>query len=96
MSTEELRLLPWPGANGQRAYLSTGDPSGFLSLLADRLEAEQLAAGAEVLKLARVMLDSADPLTSDEMAYVARRLAECLADALRVAESRGDRLPVAE
>ncbi|MFE7394327.1 hypothetical protein [Streptomyces sp. NPDC057582] len=95
MNTEELRLLPWPGPNGQRAYLSTDDPNGFLSRLADSLETVQLNTGADVLAHARRML--ADPrASSGELRYAVRRLAECLDDALLVAESRGGRLAMAD
>ncbi|MFC4468877.1 hypothetical protein ACFPH6_30865 [Streptomyces xiangluensis] len=56
------------------------------------LEAVQLAMGADVLGLARAVLDDpASPYT--EVRYAGLRLAECLTDALRVAESRGLRLP---
>ncbi|MBQ0974752.1 hypothetical protein KBZ00_27015 [Streptomyces sp. RK31] len=91
MNTDDLRLLPWRGPDGQRAYLSTDDPNGFLSRLADNLEAAQLKTGADVLSYASRMLDDPD-VSAGELRYAARRLAECLADALRVAESRGDRL----
>ena len=88
-----LRLLPWPGPEGQRAYLSTDDTDGFMSRLADRLEAAQLDTGAEVL--AHVAKLVADPDASAvELRYAVMRLSECLTDALRVAESRGARLPV--
>lgn len=96
MSAGRLRLLPWPGPEGQPACLDTDSPHSPLSRLADRLETEQLAAGAVVLDLSRAMLDSREALTADEFAFITRRLAECLADALRVAESRGGRLDVAE
>jgi hypothetical protein len=57
------------------------------------MESVQLAMGAEVLDIARKVLD--DPNASDgELRYAGARLAECLTDALRVAESRGMRLPV--
>ncbi|WP_420719086.1 hypothetical protein [Streptomyces sp. WM6386] len=57
------------------------------------MEAAQLAMGTDVLGHARQVLD--DPMSPHtEVRYVGIRLAECLADALRVAESRGLRLPV--
>ncbi|WP_254647070.1 hypothetical protein [Streptomyces sp. GbtcB6] len=71
--------------------LSTDDPGGFLSRLADDFEAVQLAMGADVLSAARKVL--ADPMTPNaEVRYTALRLSECLTDALRIAESRGLRL----
>ncbi len=48
-----------------------------------------------MLRSARRLLD--DPVTPNaEVRYTAIRLTECLADVLRVAESRGRRLPVAD
>ncbi|MFJ4512169.1 hypothetical protein ACIP4T_39410 [Streptomyces massasporeus] len=71
----------------------TDDDGSYLSRLADDLEAVQLATGADVLGLARKVLD--DPASPyREVRFAGLRLAECLSDALRVAESRGMRLPV--
>jgi hypothetical protein len=72
-------------------YLVTDNAGGYLSRLADDLEAAQLAIAADVLGLARTVLD--DPVSPyTEVRYAGLRLAECLVDALRVAESRGLRL----
>ncbi len=85
------RLLPWPSPAGKPCYLVTDRGGGYVSRLADELEATQLATGADVLGLARAVLDDpASPYT--EVRYAGLRLAECLTDALRVAESRGMRL----
>jgi hypothetical protein len=87
------RLLPWPSPDGNPCYLMTDSGGGYLSRLADDLETVQLAMGADVLGLARAVLD--DPVSPyTEVRYAGLRLAECLTDALRVAESRGMRLPV--
>ncbi|MEH0428630.1 hypothetical protein QBB34_20295 [Streptomyces stelliscabiei] len=87
------RLLPWPSPEGKPSYLVTDHHGGYLSRVADDLEATQLATGTDVLGLARVVLD--DPTSPyTEVRYAGIRLAECLTDALRVAESRGLRLPV--
>lgn len=86
------RLLPWPSPTGNPCYLMTDSGGGYVSRLADNLEAVQLAMGTDVLGLARTVLDDpASPYT--EVRYAGLRLAECLTDALRVAESRGLRLP---
>jgi hypothetical protein len=87
------RLLPWETDNGKPCFLSTdGQPGAPLSRLADEMEAIQLAMGADVLREARKVLG--DPLSPHaEVRYAGVRLAECLADVLRVAESRGMRLP---
>lgn len=85
------RLLPWPSPDGKPCYLVTDNAGGYLSRLADDLEAAQLAIAADVLGLARTVLD--DPVSPyTEVRYAGLRLAECLVDALRVAESRGLRL----
>ncbi|MCY0943503.1 hypothetical protein O1W17_16300 [Streptomyces sp. H34-S5] len=69
-----------------------GGPHSFLSRLADDMEGVQLAMGAGVLESARKVLD--DPMTPHaEVRYAALRLSECLSDSLRVAESRGARIP---
>ncbi|WP_149831124.1 hypothetical protein [Streptomyces tailanensis] len=90
-----LRLLPWPSANGNPCFLSTDSASGVVSRLADDMEAVQLTTGTEVLELGRGVLN--DPkATATELRYAGVRLAECLSDALRVAESRGMRLPTGD
>ncbi|MFD7458893.1 MULTISPECIES: hypothetical protein [unclassified Streptomyces] len=89
--TATLRLLPWPSPDGKPCYLSTDDEGGPLSRLADEMEALQLDTAADVLGLARAVLDDpASPYT--EVRYAGLRLAECLTDTLRVAESRGLRV----
>lgn len=91
--TPPPRLLPWPSPDGKPSYLVTDNDGSHLSRLADDLESVQLAIGTDVLGLARKVLD--DPASPySEVRYAGVRLAECLADALRVAESRGMRLPV--
>ncbi|MEU8705994.1 hypothetical protein [Streptomyces sp. NPDC048565] len=85
------RLLPWPSPDGQPCFLVTDDESSHLSQVADEMEAAQLDMGAEVLDNALAVLgDTMSPYS--EVRYAGIRLAECLGDALRVAESRGMRL----
>ncbi|MEU0165443.1 hypothetical protein ABZ214_08305 [Streptomyces iakyrus] len=91
-TTPAPRLLPWPSPDGNPCYLVTDDNGSYLSRLADDMEAVQLATGTDVLGLARKVLDDpASPYT--EVRFAGLRLAECLSDALRVAESRGMRVP---
>ncbi|WP_246203932.1 hypothetical protein [Streptomyces tailanensis] len=86
------RLLPWISPEGKPCYLVPSDEGGYVSRLADEMEAVQLTMGTDVLGHARKVLDDpASPPT--EVWYAGLRLAECLGDALRVAESRGLRLP---
>ncbi|MEU5341286.1 hypothetical protein AB0H18_10700 [Streptomyces sp. NPDC020766] len=91
-SPTRFRLLPWGGPEGKTAHLVTDGSATVLALLADSIESQQLESAAEVLKLSRAMIDAEEQPTADELIYVTRRLAECLADALRVAESRGQRV----
>ncbi|MFE5111490.1 hypothetical protein ACFVW5_08495 [Streptomyces sp. NPDC058232] len=94
--TSHVRLLPWCGADGQPAHLVTDGTESRLSRLADSIEATQLDTAREVLKLSRAMLQSLERPTVGELFYVTQRLTECLTDALRVAESRGLRIPAYE
>ncbi|MEV6128561.1 hypothetical protein AB0M05_17275 [Streptomyces violaceusniger] len=56
MSTQP-RLLPWPGPAGKPCYLvSDADGEGYLSRLADEMEAVQLQMGAELIGHARLLL----------------------------------------
>lgn len=90
--TRNPRLLPWLGPAGQRSFLVTDDGSqSHLSRLADQMEEVQLRAGDILLGHAADMLKD-DNIKPWELRYLSARLYEALGDALRVAESRGDRL----
>jgi hypothetical protein len=87
------RLLPWLSEEGNPCWLVSDGTPDRLWRLADDLEAEQLSTAADVLDDARRVLgDLMSPYA--EVRYAGVRLAKCLTDALRVAESRGMRLPV--
>lgn len=89
----ELRLLPWSGPDGKPCYLSTDDGEGYMSRLADNIEAEQLGTAAELLEQASHKLD--DQGTSPEdLRRLAKELTGALQDVLRVAASRGHLLAV--
>ncbi|MGA5642814.1 hypothetical protein ACPCTN_29245 [Streptomyces cinereoruber] len=91
---EELRLLPWANPDGLPCYLST-DGGGYLARLADGIEEVQLTMGHELLDHARgVLAPGARALTDAEYRWLACRLTEALSDALRVADARGQRIPV--
>ncbi|GAB3173654.1 hypothetical protein [Streptomyces incanus] len=82
-SYPSLRLLPWSSPDGKPCFLADGGEGGYVSRLAD---------GLDVLRRARLVLE--DPMSPYvEVRYAGVRLTECLADALRVAEARGRRLP---
>lgn len=88
----ELRLLPWSGPDGKPCFLSADDNGGLLSRLADNTEAVQLGLSAELLEHAGEVL--ADGGTrAEELRLLATALTRALRDTLRVAESRGHRLP---
>lgn len=87
-----LRLLPWESPEGKPCFLSTDGSGGPVSRLADDLEEAQLCLGAEALAEAESALDDpvAEPLT---LRVALRKTSWALRDALRIADSRGDRIP---
>ncbi|MGW3337938.1 hypothetical protein ACWDCL_10725 [Streptomyces sp. NPDC001009] len=85
----ELRLLPWVGQGGKPRYLSTDDRSGYISRLADNIEAAQLGFAAGLLERVYDTLDD-----TDEIHNLARDLTGTLRNVLRVAISRGYPLAV--
>ncbi|WP_433855963.1 hypothetical protein [Streptomyces kronopolitis] len=86
------RLLPWTRPDGGPCYLSTDDPHSRLSRLADEVEDELLTAAETLLAEAGALLagPDADPRA---LCRTAAPLHGALRDVLRIAVSRGDRLP---
>lgn len=91
-ATNGLRLLPWSSPEGKPCFLSTDSGSSRLSRRADEVEDLQLSMGAELLGHAHALLNERKA-DVQEVRFLAERLCEALRDALRVAESRGERLP---
>ncbi|MFD5512695.1 hypothetical protein ACFWIB_33715 [Streptomyces sp. NPDC127051] len=90
--SDGLRLLPWTGPDDKPCYLSTDGTAGYLSRLADHTEETQLGLGAELLAhAAEVLTDTASDL--EELRLLATDLTGALRDVVRVATSRGHRLP---
>lgn len=78
------------GPDGKPCYLSTGDQGGYVSRLADHIEAYQLGMASQLLEHARQVLDNdADDL--EELHLLTAQLTSALRDVLRVATSRGRR-----
>ncbi|GCB46554.1 hypothetical protein [Streptomyces sp. NL15-2K] len=87
-----LRLLPWETDTGKPCFLSTNGTPGALARIADEIEADQLRDGADVLMGAQAVLD--DRRAGEYALRLALRAAtQCLGDVLRIADSRGARLP---
>ncbi|WP_405888688.1 hypothetical protein OG762_31220 [Streptomyces sp. NBC_01136] len=87
-----LRLLPWETDTGKPCFLSTNGTPGALARIADEIEADQLRDGADVLKGAQAVLD--DRKAGEHALRLALRAAtQVLGDVLRIADSRGARLP---
>ncbi|MGW7579071.1 hypothetical protein [Streptomyces sp. NPDC054765] len=86
------RLLPWTRPDGAPCYLSTDNPDSHLSLLADHAE-EELLAAAEALLEEIGKLPSLRGAGLRELCRMVTRLQGALRDVLRIAVSRGDRLP---
>ena len=95
LQRQQVRLLPWSDPMGRPCYLSTTDGRGYVSRLADRVEAEQLDTGAEFIAYAGELLDGGK-VTHDELIYLAGGLTDALRKALCIAKSRGERLTAAE
>ncbi|MPY34369.1 hypothetical protein FNH09_24965 [Streptomyces adustus] len=91
----ELRLLPWSGPEGKPCYLSTDDQDGYMSRLADNIEAVQLGTAAELLERSSEPLDDQDT-DPEELRQFAQELTAALRDVLRVAISRGHGLAMNE
>ncbi|WP_413753398.1 hypothetical protein NRF20_26460 [Streptomyces sp. R-74717] len=91
----ELRLLPWSGPEDKPCYLSTDDPGGYMSRLADNIEAVQLATAAELLEEASGALDN-EEADRDNLRRLGHDLTGALRDVLRVAVSRGHLLAASE
>ncbi|MEU1577377.1 hypothetical protein ABZ519_40745 [Streptomyces collinus] len=87
---DELRLLPWVGPDCKPCYLSTGDQGGYVSRLADHIEAYQLGMASQLLEHAGQVLDD-DTEDLEELHLLAAQLTSALRDVLRVAISRGGR-----
>ncbi|MFJ3687334.1 hypothetical protein FKO01_39300 [Mesorhizobium sp. B2-3-3] len=92
---DELRLLPWSGPEGKPCYLSTDNAAGYVSRLADNIEAVQLGTAAELLEVASESLadEHAEPI---ELRRLGHALTGALKDVLRVAVSRGHLLTAGE
>ncbi|MFF2805789.1 hypothetical protein ACFVT2_01165 [Streptomyces sp. NPDC058000] len=91
------RLLPWSSWDGKPCYLLGGNGSGtgYVSRLADRVEAEQMTSAAELIEDAyRILADRA--WTPGEIHLLAVELNDRLAKVHRVSESRGARLLLME
>ncbi|MFH9496221.1 hypothetical protein ACH4L9_12305 [Streptomyces globisporus] len=84
----ELRLLPWSGPGDKPCYLSTDDPDGYMSRLADSIEAVQLGAASALLEEVSDALDSQET-SLDEMRCLVNELTGALRNVFRVATSRG-------
>lgn len=89
--TDALRLLPWAGPEGKPCYLA-GDGAGYLSRLADNMEATQLGLAGELIEEAHEIL-AGRAWTTGELHLLAVQLTDALGNVRRIAVSRGERLP---
>lgn len=88
MPRNELRLLPWSGPDGKPCYLSTDDSGGYISRLADNIEAVQLGMATDLVEQVTAVLGDrgAGP---EDLHRMLTELTGALRDVLRVATSRG-------
>lgn len=73
----QMWLLPWSDACGRQCCLAVSDGRGWVSRLADKVEADQLDAGAEVLDHAREMFEEGHA-PSEDLDFLAGHLAVVL------------------
>ncbi|WP_308403793.1 hypothetical protein [Streptomyces rhizoryzae] len=91
---DTARLLPWAGPEGKPCYLLGGTGTGYVSRLADRVEAEQMDAAAALIEEAcRILTDRT--WTPGELHLLAVELNTHLINVHRVSASRGARLLLA-
>ncbi|WP_344049837.1 hypothetical protein [Streptomyces thermoalcalitolerans] len=88
---KELRRMPL-SADGRTGFCQ---PGGMVAAMSDAIENDLIESAAVVLGIVRAVLDGPQ-LTADESWYMLRRTAECLKDALNIAELRGERLAAAD
>jgi hypothetical protein len=87
------RLLPWTGEDGKPCYLHTGEGgSSFMSHLADAMEATQVELAGQLIGHVDTLM-AAGASSETELRHLVSYLRASLRDVIRVAESRGDRLP---
>ncbi|MEU6450493.1 hypothetical protein [Streptomyces sp. NPDC046979] len=91
----ELRLLPWSGPDGKPCYLSTDDSGGYMSRLADNIEAVQLGMASDLVDQVSAVLGERDA-GPEHVRRMLTELTGALRDVLRVANSRGHLLAVSE
>ncbi|CAM5441901.1 hypothetical protein SXANM310S_06650 [Streptomyces xanthochromogenes] len=91
---DELRLLPWSSPDGKPCFLSTGDPAGRLSRLADEMEVHQLDSASALVDQGLEMI-SDDETERPALEGLTTALIKALQATLRVAASRGHRLEAA-
>ncbi|MBO8187455.1 hypothetical protein [Streptomyces spirodelae] len=90
MPAPGLRLLPWTTESGKPCYLS-GDLDSTVSCYADELEEAQLADGDRALK--HFLFVYGEHGDDEKAGGAPKELAVALSNVLRVADSRGARLP---
>ncbi|MFE5075279.1 hypothetical protein [Streptomyces halstedii] len=90
-----LWLLPWSGPDGKPCYLSTDDSGGYVSRLADNIEAVQLGMAADLVEQVSAVLGDRGA-DSEDLRCMLAELTGALRDVLRVASSRGHILSVCD
>ncbi|MGG2458324.1 hypothetical protein ACO0M4_00575 [Streptomyces sp. RGM 3693] len=88
---DTARLLPWSSPEGKPCFLLGGTGTGYVSRLAERVEAEQMDSAAELIEEAGDVL-AGRSWSPGELHLLAVELNAHLARVHRVSESRGARL----
>ncbi|MGV4929458.1 hypothetical protein K2224_10700 [Streptomyces sp. BHT-5-2] len=85
---DTARLLPWTSPDGKPCYLLGGNGTGYVSRLADKVEAEQMNSAAKLIEEACGILTDCT-WSPGEIQLLAVELNHHLAKVHRVSESRG-------
>ncbi|MFI0940280.1 hypothetical protein [Streptomyces sp. NPDC021020] len=89
-----MRLLPWSGEGGKPSYLITdGEAGSVLTRLADNLEEVQVGMASDLLEYVDDVL-SEGFVSETELRGMIASLCQSVRDLVRIANCRGDRLPV--
>jgi hypothetical protein len=89
-----VRRLPWTGEGGKPVYLSTdGDSATVMTRLADNLESVHLGMASDLLEYVDKALTDQN-LSVAELRSLIGSLCQSVRDLARVAQCRGERLPM--
>jgi hypothetical protein len=89
-----VRRLPWTGEGGKPCFVKTDGESGsVMTRLADNFESVHLGMASDLLEYVDQALPD-ENLSDTELRSLVAALCQSVRDLVRVAQCRGERLPV--